>query len=390
MPRDARVRDQLAVGVLAHVDDGGDRDAGIHQVERHLVGGVVVGEDDRALARRGAVAVDVGLRGRSQHAVRPVVVEIDHRPLDRAGRQDHVLGAHAPQALARLAQRFGRGRIEMIRHPLHQADHVVVVIAEGHRARQQRHVRHRAQLCERIGDPLGSGLAVDHRLAIGEERAAHLLLLVHQHHARAGSACSQGSRQARWAGANDQGIGMGVELVVAVGIGFGRALAEAGHAADEVLVLQPEALRPHEGLVVEARWKTAVEQAVHRAEIGGQAGKAVLAFRDQTLIELDLRRAQVGLGAVALAELDQRIRLLRAGGKEAARAVILEAAADQHHAVGEQRGGEGIAVIALVRLAVEHEAQRLGAVDAAALRQAIDLAHQPFLRSIAGAGWPIS
>ena len=44
----------------AQIDDGGDRDAGVEQVERGAIGAVVVGEDDGALARRDAVAVDVG------------------------------------------------------------------------------------------------------------------------------------------------------------------------------------------------------------------------------------------------------------------------------------------------------------------------------------------
>ena len=167
----------------------------------------------------------------------------------------------------------------MIRHPLHQADHVVVVVAEGDGARQQGHVRHRAQLGERVGDPLGRRLAVDRRLAIGEQRAADLLLLVHQDHARASAAGGERGGQASGAGADDQHVAVGVELVVAVGIGLGRALAEAGHAADEVLVLHPEALRPHEGLVVEARHEDAVEQAVHRAEIGGRGWASGSGFR---------------------------------------------------------------------------------------------------------------
>ena len=70
------------------------------------------------------------------------------------------------------------------------------------------------------------------------------------------------------------------------------------------------------------------------------------------------------------AELDQRVGLLRAGGDDAAGPVILEAAPHQMHAVGEQGGGEGVAGMALVALAVEGEADGLGAVDAAALEQA--------------------
>ena len=50
--------------------------------------------------------------------------------------------------------------------------------------------------------------------------------------------------------------------------------------------------------------------------------------------------------------------------------MIFERAADQVHAVGQQRRGQGVAREALDRPAVEAEAQRLGAVDAAAARGA--------------------
>ena len=84
-----------------------------------------------------------------------------------------------------------------------------------------------------------------------------------------------------------------------------------------------------------------------------QRRPAVLAVGDETVVELLLRRARIGLGARAARELDQRIRLVGAGGDDAARAVILEAAADQMHAVGQQGGSQRVARMALVRRAVE-------------------------------------
>ena len=50
-------------------------------------------------------------------------------------------------------------------------------------------------------------------------------------------------------------------------------------------------------------------------------------------MELDLRGAQVGLVAGAVADADERVHLLRAEADDAARAVILEAAAEQPLAV---------------------------------------------------------
>ena len=48
------------------------------------------------------------------------------------------------------------------------------------------------------------------------------------------------------------------------------------------------------------------------------------------------------------ADLDQGVGLLGAGGDDAARAVVLEAAPDQVDAVGQQRRGQGVAAVALV------------------------------------------
>ena len=65
----------------------------------------------------------------------------------------------------------------------------------------------------------------------------------------------------------------------------------------------------------------------------------------QAVEELDHRGARVGLGpAAAAVDADERIRLFRAGRQDAARPVILERAADEMDAVGEQRRGERVAV----------------------------------------------
>ena len=53
--------------------------------------------------------------------------------------------------------------------------------------------------------------------------------------------------------------------------------------------------------------------------------------------------------------------------------MVFETASDQPHAVGEQRGGQRVAGVALVRAAVESEIERLAAVDAAAERQPVSL-----------------
>ena len=76
-----------------------------------------------------------------------------------------------------------------------------------------------------------------------------------------------------------------------------------------------------------------------------------------------------------LPELDERVGLVDAGADDAARPVILEAAADEMHAVGEQRCGQRVAGEAFVPDAVELERQRLRAIDDSAARQAAGLRH---------------
>ena len=106
-----------------------------------------------------------------------------------------------------------------------------------------------------------------------------------------------------------------------------------------------------------------------------QRRPAVLALRLEAVVELGGGGARVRLAPGAGAQLDDRVRLLRAGREDAARPVVLERAADQRDAVGQQRRGERIAGMALVGAAVELEQQRLAAVDEAAGGDAVGLRH---------------
>src|SRR3546814_19048590 len=60
--------------------------------------------------------------------------------------------------------------------------------------------------------------------------------------------------------------------------------------------------------------------------------------------------------AIAAIRPDEGVRLLRTGRKDAARAVILERAADEMDAIGQQRRGERVALIAGIGLAVKVKA----------------------------------
>jgi hypothetical protein len=87
--------------------------------------------------------------------------------------------------------------------------------------------------------------------------------------------------------------------------------------------------RAHEGLVVEAGRKQLAGQLVGRADIEGERRKAVLALGHQPVEDLDRGGRDVGLAHAVLEDGDQRVRLVDAGGENAARAVILEGAADR-------------------------------------------------------------
>ena len=234
-------------------------------------------------------------------------------------------------------------------------------------------VRELCQLGERRGEPVPGGLAVDDDGGLGEQRAAGLVGLVHEHDRGAGAAGGEGGGEAGRAGADDQHVGMGEAAGVAVGVGLGGRDPEAGGVADHRLVDPvPEGARPHEGLVVEAGREQRSHAVVDRADVEGEAGPAVLAGRLEAVAQLLDGGAGVRLEAAgAAAGAHQRVRLVGAGGDHAARAVVLERAAHQVDAVGEQRRGQGVAGEAGVALAVEAEADRLRVVDAAAVREAV-------------------
>jgi hypothetical protein len=145
--------------------------------------------------------------------------------------------------------------------------------------------------------------------------------------------------------------------------------ADAGGAPDDVLVRGPGARGRHERLVIEAGRKQRREQIVERPQVEIERRPAVLARGNEPIVKLRHGGARVGLGARALADPHQRVRLLRPGGEDAARTVIFEAASDDAHAVRQQRRRQRVARVARVAAAIEGERERARAVDRAALRQ---------------------
>ena len=158
---------------------------------------------------------------------------------------------------------------------------------------------------------------------------------------------------------------MGVDLLVAVGVRMVLGgPAESGKAPDHRLVDgPPEGSGPHEGLVVETGGEESLEQGDGRADIEIEGRPPVLAPGIEAVIERDLRRPDIGLGPPAPSETDKRVRLLGTRGENPSRAVVLETPPDDIDPVREQRGGQGIALEAPVRPAVEREVDRHGPID---------------------------
>ena len=322
--------------------------------------------------------MDVGRHGRGQHHARQVVVAEHQRTLVRAGRQDHPAGPDLPQQLARTRAHPHR---QMIGQPLGDGHQVVVLVAEGRAARQDPDIRPLPQARLDAPGPAQCRLAVDLGRA-GQQAAAQLALFVHQDHARAGRGCRVGGRQSRRSAAQHQHIAMGVALVVALGIAGIRRAAQAGGRADPGLVTGPQAARPHEGLVIEAGGQEARQPLVDGQAVALQRRFRIHAGRRQALVQLDLGGARIRHAVWPGFELHDGVGLLHPRRDDAARAVILEAAGDETQAIGQQRRGQRVARVALVRHAVEREMQGLGTVDAppASSRSTCFIAHLPARR----------
>ena len=366
-----RLLNEFSARRLSHIHDlhlGADSLG----VERGVVGAVVVGQHDDAFSRQHAEAVDVGAHRTGQHHPRPIVVGKHQRTLDAAGRQHHPFRANLPQAL--LGRPLALVGAEMLAHALVRHQKIVVVVAGYRGSQEQRYLLHPAQVGNALGDPLLAGRPADFGGA-GEQTAAELVPLIRQQHPRpGGSGCPSRLQPARPA-AHHQNIAVRVSLVVAIRIGFGGGSPKPGGSADGSFVGHPQESRPFECLVIETGGEEAPQPGVDRAEIEGDRRPAVLTAGDQAVVQLDLRGAPVGFGVGAAFQLHQRIGLLGTGGEDSPGAVVLEAAADQHDAVGQQRRRQRVAGVSLVLLVVVPESDDSGAVDAAALGQTVDLPH---------------
>ena len=244
-----------------------------------------------------------------------------------------------------------------------QSDEMMVVDAEG-----GRRLQHRMAGREQGGNGLlhegGGRPAVYLAVAVGE-RAAGARLVVDQHSREAGLRGEPRGSEACRSGAHHQHVAMVVDLggrLLRRPLGVDRA--QTRHGADARLEHMP--VRPNEGLVVERRRDEAREAVEEGVSVRCRARRGVDAARHQPFAGCFCGGAGVGRGRRGAANVDQRVGLLDAGPPDAARPVILEAAADDRDVVGEQRRGDRVAGETRHSVTVEAEAQRARAIDGAA------------------------
>ncbi len=370
--------DQFTVGCRPGVGHRHHLAAGVQPIERGTVAVVVAGGHHQPLARHHAVTADVGGHRRAQQIARHVVAGVDQRTLVGTSGQHHARGPHPMQARARLTPSLhSRCAVaQVLAAPLVQGDKVVVVIAVGGSAHQQRHLGVSGKLLEHLLDPLRRRTIIQQRLPI-QQRAAKALLLVAQDHPGAAARGGQGRRQPRRPCPDHQHLAVAIDVVVDVRVALQWTAPQPRALADIALVGHPQRGRRHEGLIVEAGGhQLAAKLADGSHQVALDVGPAVGGTCRQPLEQGLLGGAHIGyLLGFGVAELDHRIGLLGAGGDDAAGTRILEAAIDHVHPVGQQRRGQSVPVKAGVFLAVEGKAQGPAAVDQAPGVEAIGLTH---------------
>ena len=233
---------------LAEVDDAHDVDARRLEVGRGREATVVRRHHDRALRRLDRPQVDEAARAVGQHHADEVVAGEDERLLDDTGRDDDALRADLDERVA------VRDR--------HEA-----VLEEPDRDRGREELDAGV---ERSLPELGRARAAR---PVGEERAADGRALVHEDHAVAARRGRRRRLEPRLTAADHEDVGVLVDDLDALAARpVGVELAEAGGAAEDLLVERPELPRPDERLVVEAgRGERAAELVGRPASGRGRA-----------------------------------------------------------------------------------------------------------------------
>ena len=326
---------ELAAGVRPQVGDGGDPHARGVQRQRRVEPAVAGRGHHRAAARLDGVERREPAGAAREHHAGQVVVREHERLLDRPGRRD-VAAARTWWSVS----------------PCQTGTSPSKNPSAG-----------------RAGEDLDAGRAG----ALGErprplvpafvqQRAAGLPVLVAQHDVGAELRGPQRRAQPGDAAADHEHVAVAAAVLGApapVVLALGED-PEAGRVAQHLLVQRPQPARADERLVVEAgRRERAADDVgcAHDVEVEPGPGVGV---RDREPVGHALgARAHRG----AAADLHERVRALAAAAQLAARAVVLERAAERAPSGCVQRGRDRVALVRRDRLAVEREADRPRAVD---------------------------
>ena len=159
---------------------------------------------------------------------------------------------------------------------------------------------------------------------------------------------------------------MDVLVYIVCGVFHFRRCAQATGLADKSLVKHPGLGRPHKSFVIKTRRKQGRAPAVGTEQAREQAGPAVDALGIQALVQLDLGHLGVGDGVRTALDLHQCRRFFNTGGHDTAWTVVFPGPRKQAFACRQQGRSQGVAGIAAKAAAIEGEADRGFAVDAAA------------------------
>ena len=319
-------------------------DSRLDELQDRAIRRVVVGDRDRPVTRTHPVATDVGEgRGREHHP-RAIVVFEHQGPLCRAGGQNHAPRPHLPQPFVDP---------RLLGRRLHDGEEVVVVVAGDGGPRKPNHVRDGVELRSRGRRPFGRGAPVDDRRTVEEHSAGCRPVVDNQNPGAAAGRCQRRLKSRRTRPRN-QHVAMVEAFLVCVPSGAAGGVSQSGHATHQPPVEVPAAGKSHECLVVEPGREQPGQSVADGAQVEADARPAVDAACAQAFPERKGRRPDVGLVVVAV-ELHDGVGLLGAGRDDPPRAVVLEAAPDQPHPIGDQRRCERVAGVAFAFPPVESE-----------------------------------
>ena len=147
-----------------------------------------------------------------------------------------------------------------------------------------------------------------------------------------------------------------------------RETAQPCGAADGGLIDPlPKGARPHEGLVVKARWQQRGEALCERRQIEVQAGPGVACKGLQVLACSNVGGPRVGCACAALADVKQARGFFHPAAEDATRPVQLEAATHLLDSLGKHCGSHGVAGKAMHIAPIELQSQGFVPVDPGAM-----------------------